>query len=217
VDTNVLGKGNVESTGGGVYAGYRAAGGFALGVGGAISGIKSDSQRSITIPGITQTLNAEVDGTSYQLFGEVAFDLAATDAVRVEPFARLAYVKYDLDGFSEAGGIAALTQTGQKYDATFATVGLRGSTAIGSSASLRGSLGYQHVSGDRSPVSSVALQGTTSRAAIRGVGLDKNSFVGEAGVDFRIGNATSLGVGYSGVIGKNNTDNGVKATLTVGF
>lgn len=217
VDTDRLGEGKVESTGGGVYAGYRAASGFAVGVGGAISSVQGETTRAITVPGLAQTLRSDTDGTSYQLFGEVSFDLAATDAVRIEPFARIAYVEYKLDAYSEGGGFAALSQAKTTYDATFTTVGLRGSTAIGGSASLRGSVGYQHVSGDRSPVSRVALQGTTSNALIRGVGLDKNSFVGEAGVDFRIGANASLGVGYSGVIGKDNKDNGVKATFTLGF
>ncbi|WP_185965165.1 autotransporter-associated beta strand repeat-containing protein [Glacieibacterium frigidum] len=217
VDTQALGKGNIESTGGGAYIGYRPAGGFAVGAGAAISSVKGETSRGIGTARITQSLSSDTDGTVYQVFGEVAYDLAATDAVRIEPFARLAYVKYDLDGYSEAGGFAALTQLDAKYDITVASAGVRGSTAIGGSATLRGSLGYQNISGDRDPIARSAFQGTSSYAAIRGVALDKSSFVGEAGVDFRIGDKASLGVGYSGIIGKNNSDNGVKATFTLGF
>ncbi|TRW16728.1 beta strand repeat-containing protein [Glacieibacterium frigidum] len=217
VETQSLGEGKVESTGGGLYVGYRPAGGFALGAGAAISSVKGETSRTIGTAGIAQSLTGDTDGTVYQVFGEVAYDLAATEAVRIEPFARLAYVKYDLDGYSEAGGFAALTQLDAKYDITVASVGLRGSTSLGGSATLRGSAGYQNVSGDRGPVALSAFQGTSSYAAIRGVALDKSSFVGEAGVDFRLGTTASLGVGYSGVIGKNNSDNGVKATFTLGF
>ena len=68
-----------------------------------------------------------------------------------------------------------------------------------------------------SPVASLAIAGTGQYAAIRSGPLDRSALAAAAGVDFRIGKNAALGVGYSGVIGKNNSDHGVKATLSVGF
>ncbi|QXQ05438.1 autotransporter-associated beta strand repeat-containing protein [Sphingosinicellaceae bacterium] len=217
VDTRGLGKGKVKSTGGGVYAGYRADKGIAFGIGGAASHVRSTENRTVSFPGTSQALTGKTGGTSYQVFGDVSYDLAAAANTRVEPFFRAAYVKYNLDGFSEAGGFTGLNIAKDKYDTTYLTAGLRGSILLGSSAWLRGSAGYQRTTGDRSPVSLVTIQGTSTAAAIRGVALDTSAFAGELGVDATVAKNVTLGAGYSGVLGKNTKDNGVKATLTVGF
>ena len=217
VDTRILGKSSVKTTGGGLYAGYRAPGGFAFGAGGSVGSVKSKTNRAITVPGLTQSLVGHTSGTAYQLFGDLSYDLAAAENTRVEPFVRLAYVSYHVGSLAESGGVAAVSSLSDKYDATFATLGLRASTQVGASASLRGSIGYQHTGGDRSPVASLAIAGTGQYAAIRSVPLDRSALAAEAGVDFRIGKNAALGVGYSGVIDKTNSDNGVKATLSVGF
>ncbi|WP_419816090.1 autotransporter-associated beta strand repeat-containing protein [Glacieibacterium sp.] len=217
VDTRILGTSKVKTTGGGIYGGYRSGQGFSLAVGASVGSVKTHSSRAITVPGLTQVLTGHTSGTSYQVFGDIAYDLAAAEKTRVEPFVRFAYVAYHVDGLAESGGFAGLVSGKQKYDATFTTVGLRASTEIGKTASLRGSLGYQYTGGDRAPIASLSIQGTNQNAGIRSVALDKSAFAGEAGVDVHIGKNSSLGVGYTGVIGKNNSDNGVKATLSVGF
>ena len=217
VDTRGLGKGKVKSTGGGIYGGYRGEKGIAFGIGGAASHVRSSESRTVSFPGTSQGLTGKTGGTSYQAFGEISYDLAAAANTRVEPFFRAAYVEYKVDAFNEAGGFAGLNVAKDKYDTTYLTAGLRGSILLGSSAWLKGSAGYQRTTGDRSPVSLVTIQGTSSQAAIRGVALDKSAFAGELGVDVNLAKNVSLGAGYSGVLGKNTKDNGVKATLTVGF
>ncbi len=217
VDVRALGSGKVRSTGGGGYFGYRGDGGFAFGAGGAASSVKARENRSITVPGIAQSLRGKSDGTTYQGFAEISYDLAAAANTRIEPFVRGAYVAYDLDSFTESGGFAALNVAKAKYDTTVLTAGVRGSVLLGGSASLKGSAGYQRTWGDRSPVALVSLAGTAGQAAIRAVPVDKDAFAGELGVDFRIGSNITLGASYSGVIGKNTQDHGVKGTLSVGF
>ena len=217
VQTPNLGKGKVKSTGGAVYAGYRADKGFAFGIGGAASHVRSTESRTVSFPGTTQPLTGRTSGTSYQGFGDLSYDLAKASNTRIEPFFRAAYVDYKVDGFAEAGGFAGLNVAKGKYDTTYLTAGLRGSFLMGSAAWFRASAGYQRTSGDRTPVSLVQLQGATAQAEIRGVALDKSAFAGEVGIDARLGRNITLGAGYSGVLGKDTKDNGVKATLTVGF
>ena len=101
---------------------------------------------------------------------------------------------------------------------TIGTVGIRGAVAVeGGALSLRGSAGYQRTGGDRTPVAQLALAGTTSFAAIRAVPLDRDAFAGEAGIDVRVTKTVTFGASYTGVIGENVSDNGVKGTLTIGF
>ena len=211
-----LGNSKVKSTGGALYAGYRVDNGFAVGVGGSVAGVKAKGSRAISIPGLGQTLTSQADGTAYQLFGEVAYDLSAAEGTRIEPFARFAYAKYDAKAFGEAGGVAAVSGIKQGYDQSIATAGLRGSFDIGM-ARLSGSLGYQHIGGDRSPVALLTIAGVNQQMAIRSVALDKNAAAIEAQAAFRIGQSATFGIGYSGVIGSNNSDHGARATLTFGF
>ncbi len=216
LDLASLGQSKVESTGGALYAGYRVENGLAVGVGGSVAGVSAKGSRSISIPGLGQTLTSNADGTVYQLFGEVAYDLSAAQGTRIEPFARFAYAKYDAKAFSEAGGVAAVSGAKQNYDQSIATAGVRGSFDIGV-ATLSGSLGYQHIGGDRSPVAVLTIAGVNQPMSIRSVSLDKDAAAIEAQASFRVGKAATLGVGYSGVIGSNNSDHGARATLTVGF
>ncbi len=217
VDTAILGNAKVETTGGAVYAGYRSDNGLALAVGGGVSSVRSRTTRTITVPQLGQTLAAHTSGTSYQAFGEVSFDLGATPNARVEPFARFAYVGFDADAFSETGGFATVFAGQQKFDATFTTVGLRGRASVGNGVELRASAGYQRTGGDRAPAALLSLAGTNNFAAIRAVPLDKDAFAGEAGLDVRLGRNATLGASYTGVLGKRVSDNGIKATLTIGF
>lgn len=217
VEARTLGKGTVKSTGGAIYAGYRGDSGFAAGIGGAVSDVSAKANRSITVPGISQSLKSKDGGTSYQLFGELSYNLAASENTRVEPFVKAAYVEYKSSALTETGGFAALNVAKKSYDQTVVTAGLRGSVLIGGAAWLKGSAGYQNLSGDRAPVALVSLVGTAGQAAIRSVRLDKAAFAGELGLDFAIGSNVTLGAGYSGVIGKHTQDHGGKATLTIGF
>ena len=216
---NDLRSSSVQTTGGGLYVGYRMDDGFAFSAGGTYAGTDFRAGRTITAPGLGQTLQTDAKGNIGQLFGEISYDLAAGANARVEPFARLGWVSLSSDAYSEAGGYAALVGAKGTYDTTFTTLGVRGVYNLGGTvegASLRGSAGWLHTSGDRSPQALVAITGTNSPASIYGVAFDEDAASLEAGVDYSFG-AFRVGVGYVGVLGKNTKDNGVTATLSWGF
>ncbi len=216
IDFDALGNSKVESTGGAVYGGYRQDNGFAIGVGGSIAGVSARASRAITIPGLGQVLTSKSEGTVYQGFVEVSYDLASASTARIEPFARFGYASYDAKTFSEAGGIAAVSGVKQNYNQSITQVGLRGGLVTGS-ATLTASVAYQNVGGDRSPTAQLSIAGLGTTQSIRAVALDKDAVAIEAGASFSIAKRTTLGVSYSGVIGDKNTDHGARATLTVGF
>ena len=211
-----LGESSVKSTGGGVYVGYRPDSGIAVTAGGAYAGTKFRSSRAITAPGLAQGLSTDARGNVGQLFGEISYTLPVSATVKAEPFARIGWVHLKADAFSEAGGYAAVGGGEQTYETTFTTLGARGSTTLSGGFGLRGSVGWQHASGDRSPAALLALQGTNSPASITGVAFDKDAAALEASAVYSFG-AGSFSVGYNGVLGKNVKDNGVTATLSWGF
>jgi uncharacterized protein with beta-barrel porin domain len=212
-----LGQTNLSSTGGAIYAGWRQAGqGFVINAGGAVAGTNFDGSRSITAPGLTQTLNSDYNGTSWQLFGEVAFDVAASDTIRVEPFARYAYANTGNGGWFETGGIAALETDDFDSNVSIVNVGGRAATNL-QGFDLMGSVSWQGTYGDRNGLTYMSIIGVNSPAGIQAVGLDENSIALEFQARYAITPTISLGVGYSGLYGSNNSDSGVRGTLTVGF
>ncbi|MEY2882906.1 MAG: hypothetical protein RL490_630, partial [Pseudomonadota bacterium] len=217
VTMNTLGTSRLESIGGGLYAGYRQAdSGFAISAGASIAGNKARSNRAITATGLAQSLTNTVNGTSYQLFGEVAFDLVKSAETRIEPFARIGLAKVDSGDLTEAGGAAAVTAAKQSNDLSQVTVGLRGAYTIGSTT-LMGSAGWLRTGGDRNGLTVLGIAGMGTTSNIAAVALDRDAVALEAQARFSLSGTVSLGVGYSGVIGSNNNDHGARATLTVGF
>ena len=204
----------VRSLGGAIYAGYRqAGGGFAVGAGAAVADTRFKGRRSITVPGVVQSLASRSGGTTYQIFGEVSYDLAKSDTARIEPFVRAAYARIDAGGLTETGGVAAVRAGKQGNDLTTTTAGLRGAYAIGK-ATLSGSAAYQRTSGDRSAPTDLSIVGVTNPFRVRSVALDRSAAALEAQASFRLAPRVTLGIGYSGVIGSNNTDHGGRGTLT---
>ena len=216
LDHYALGQSKVESTGGGVYAGYRQEHGFAAAAGASIAGIKARSSRTITVPGLGQTLAGRSDGNTYQAFADVSYDLAATAGTRIEPFARFAWVSLTTAAFTETGGSAALTASHGSASTQLTTAGLRGAIDL-KGFTLKASAGAQHTGGDRSPVALLALAGSNSPAAISAVPIDKWALAADLSGEFRLAPNATFAIGYSGVNGKRTRDNGVRGTLTYGF
>ena len=216
LDRYTLGRSRVESTGGGIYAGYRQDHGFAAAAGAAISGIKARSNRTITVPGLGQNLAGRSDGNTYQAFADVSYDLATSAGTQIEPFARFAWVSLDTAAFTETGGSGALTASHGSASTQIATAGLRGAVAL-KGFTIKASAGAQHTGGDRSPVALLALAGSNSPASISAVPVDKWALAADVSGEFRLARNTTFAVGYSGVNGKRTRDNGVRGTLTFGF
>jgi outer membrane autotransporter protein len=214
---SVIGDARVRSTGGALYAGYRDVSGFSVGVGGSMAGTRSTSNRAITAPGLTQALRGSVGGTTYQLFGELAYDIAASATAQVTPFARYAYVNHRSNAFGETGGIAAVNGVRENNDLSVITAGLRAGFQIGGGSTITGSAGWQTITGDRSPLATLSLTGVNQPMNIFAAALDKNAAALEAKANFKVSTNATIGIGYSGVIGSNNQDHGARATLSFGF
>jgi autotransporter-associated beta strand protein len=216
VELASLGNSRVESTGGAIYGGWRQADGLAIGAGGSIAGNSATSNRAITAPGLGQSLRARVNGTTYQVFGELAYDLAKAENARVEPFARLAHAKVESGVLRETGGVAALVADQQSVDLTQLTLGVRGAFAI-KKATITGSAGWLRSGGDRAATTAVGITGVGTTSEVQTVALDREALALDVQARLSLGGRATLGVGYSGVIGKQNSDHGARATLTLGF
>ena len=217
LDFATLGNSKLETTGGTIYAGYRQPGqGFEVGLGGTFAGNSAKGSRAVSIPGLQQSLTSNINGKTYQIFAEVAYDLIPGDTVRAEPFARVAHVQINSNGFTETGGIAALVGSGQNNELTVVDVGGRGAIRTGI-AELSASAAWHRSSGDLTGLTYSSITGLNSPAGIRAVAIDRDAVALEAKADFSLTPTIKLGAGYSGVIGSKNSDHGARATLTIGF
>ncbi|BCG91070.1 hypothetical protein MesoLj113c_71800 [Mesorhizobium sp. 113-3-9] len=200
----------------GLYGGtnWRA---IAFRTGAAYSWSSISTRRSVAFDGFADALSADYDAGTAQIFGEFAYK-ADAGQFKFEPFANLAYVSVHTNGFTEQGGPAALASAGSTTDATFTTLGLRGSTEFalgGVNATARGMLGWRHAFGDIKPLSTVTFAGG-DRFTIAGVPIGRDSALIEAGLDLLLAPNAKLGLSYTGQFG-GGVDQGAKVDLGVTF
>jgi autotransporter-associated beta strand protein len=217
IQTSGFGQSTVETTGGAVYAGYRHdGGGLVVNAGLSASGNRAVGSRSITAPGLAQSLNSRISGNTYQAFGEIAFDLAASANARLEPFARFSYTWVRSGAFAETGSYAATFGARQTAQLGTSTLGLRGGMNVGA-AQISGSAGWLHYTGDLDAPTLISITGVNTPARIRSAALPRNAFALQADASFRVSSQVTMGLGYSGALSSKYTDHGVRGTLTVGF
>ena len=130
----------------GAYAGHDIDA-WRLSTGVAYSWHRADVKRDLQYGDVSAKQKAKVDATTTQVFGEAAYRLNLQPLV-LEPFANLAYVHLDSDGFTEKGDAAALKSSGDQRDAVLGTLGVRAIKTINLSGSQKldvsGHLGWQH-------------------------------------------------------------------------
>jgi len=214
----LAGSSTVETVGGTVYGGYRRDGGVVVNGGISIAGARTSGSRAITLAGFAQSLPGPTTGSSYQFFGEAAYDLAASADRRIEPFARVAHVRADMGSLSETGGVAALAAAKQGHDITVINLGGRvGANIAGGKAALNAGASWQGTSGDRDAATVIGIPALGQNGLIRTVQIDRSALSLQADAAVNLSPAIRLSLGYSGLIGQRNSDHGGRATLMVAF
>jgi outer membrane autotransporter protein len=206
-------SGDSDNTYLGIYAGTQW-GALGLRLGAAYSWNDIETSRSTG----ADTLDASYDAGTTQVFGELGYRID-TQAATFEPFAGLAYVGVDSDGFTEDGGAAALTVDGGSTDTTFTTLGLRASTGflLGSVRTTAHAMaGWRHAFGDVTPTSVNAFAGGAP-FTVAGVPIAEDAAVLEAGFDLDITEQATFGVSYNGQLGDQAQDHALSATLKMRF
>ncbi|PCR96044.1 autotransporter outer membrane beta-barrel domain-containing protein [Pseudomonas fluorescens] len=130
----------------GAYAGHEM-GAWRLSTGAAYSWHRADVKRDLQYGDVSAKQKTKVDAATTQVFGEAAYRLNLQPLV-LEPFANLAYVHLDSDGFTEKGDAAALKSSGDQRDAVLSTLGVRAIKTINLSGTQKldvsGHFGWQH-------------------------------------------------------------------------
>lgn len=202
----------------GVYGGAQW-GELAFRTGGAYTWHDISTSRNVAFAGFTDSLKADYDAGTGQVFGELAYGFKMGEA-RFEPFANLAHVNLHTDGFTEKGGTAALTTGSSTTDMTFTTLGMRASTNFdlnGTAVTARGMIGWRHGFGGMTPTSRMRFAGAGDAFTIAGVPVARNVAVLEAGLDVALTPNADFGVSYGAQFGSGAVDQSLKANLNIRF
>lgn len=179
-----------------------------------------DTHRRVSFGDIAETDMASYSAKSVQLFGEAAYRIDTAYAA-VEPFAAAAYTHLKTDGFSETGGIAALSAPASATDLTTTTLGLRAARAFtlgnATTVTARAMAGWRHAYGDVAPQAQFAFVSGGDSFAVSGQPMAQDTALIEAGLAFDVGKATTIGLTYTGAFSSQVKDNAVKADLTIRF
>lgn len=176
-----------------------------------------ETSRVVAFDGLSNQLTADYNAATTQVFGELGYKVDA-GKVQLQPFANLAYVNVDTDGFTEKGGAAALTSAGEGTSVPFTTLGVRAATKfnLGSvTATARATVGWRHAFED-TPEASFAF-GNGDTFTIAGAPIAQDAAVVEAGLDVAFSPKATLGLQYSGQLASRAQDHAFSANLNIKF
>lgn len=187
--------------------------------GAAYSQHETSTNRTVSMPGFTDSLFSTRLGGTGQVFGEVGYKFAFDSGLIVEPFVNLAHASLYSGGFDERGGAAALSGGASYASSTELTIGLRGETSFDLGdiqATAKGMIGWRNGIGTVDPTSTHAFS-NGSAFTVAGASLPQGAAVIEAGLDLKLSPNVDLGFAYDGQISSALQQHGVKANLSVKF
>ncbi|MGV2077961.1 MULTISPECIES: autotransporter outer membrane beta-barrel domain-containing protein [unclassified Rhizobium] len=179
---------------------------------------EASTRRDIAFGTFADQLSANYASATSQILADLSWTYE-WDALKVQPFANLAYINLDTDAFQEQGGDAALSVTGGNAAITSSTVGLRWAMDWPESElplSVSGLLGWRHIGGDVTPYSRMTFSGS-SPFIIAGTEMPRDSVVAEIGVAAKLSKSSRLTLSYSGAFGKGLRSNAIQMNLVTSF
>ncbi|MFT8418649.1 MAG: autotransporter domain-containing protein [Acetobacter sp.] len=207
------GHGNTVSLGG--YAGTHW-GALNLKLGVAYTWTMLGLQRNVAFPGYSDRLSSNYMAGTAQGFAEMGYRLHTRYGI-AEPFANLAYVNLQTNGYHEHGGAAALRGYGTDAGVGFSTLGVKASSTLNIGKMLfipHASLAYRRAFGLTTPTAhSTFIAGGSGSMDIAGVPLSVNAAVIDTGLSARLSDRIKIGLSYIGQYGNQSVDSGVKGSV----
>ncbi|WP_406642633.1 autotransporter domain-containing protein [Pseudomonas californiensis] len=201
----------------GVYGGAKW-GALGLRLGAVRTWHELTAKRTLDLPGSSERLKHDYQAATNQVFGELGYAIELGNA-QLEPFANLAHVRLDTEGFDESSNAISLENKSQDNHVTFSTLGVRAAThlSVGSvDVKPNATLGWRRAYGDVTPESRAAFRGGDT-FELSGAPIARNAAVVGAGVDLGLSETLSVGVSYNGQMGSDTSDQALNARVTLVF
>jgi len=213
----VASSADVDSFEMGLYGGTKVSG-FGLRGGASFTLHNIDTSRTVVAGILTNHLTASNNATTAQVFGEVGYAIPG-EMVSFEPFASAAYMSVRTDGYTETGGPAALTVSGDTTNMGTTTLGSRASVDFklaDTPATLTGTAGWRHAFGTLNPDTTAAFSGGTP-FTVSGTPMARDTAVVGVNLGAALTASMSLGVSYDGEFGNGANNNTVQARVAFAF
>lgn len=180
---------------------------------------QNNNSRQVTVGPLVRTASSDYSARSATLTAEVGRTLPKSGTLQLTPFVGMSYSRIERSAFSESGAGAANLQVARSnQDSLRSSLGLRvtNSQTLAGGASLDTDFeaAWVHEFGDRAATLSAAFSGApTTEFLIDGPALDRDRVRLGAGVISRIGEATTLRLGYQGELADSDTHHTFSATF----
>ncbi|WLG98512.1 autotransporter domain-containing protein [Pseudomonas sp. FP198] len=203
----------------GAYA-VRQEGPLALRLGAVYGSHDGNTERHVAFNGFRDRLKGRYDATTQQVFGQVGYNLDVGQ-FDIEPYVQLGYQRYQRDAYVEKGGDAALRYHDQAQEHYSSDLGLRLARPFvfdqGMRLTPRVDVGWKHLYGDIRGSSHQHLVNGGNTYTIKGVELDRDSLLWQAGLDFAVSPRHTLGLNYNGETGQDNRNGALTAQWRMTF
>jgi subtilase-type serine protease len=203
----------------GAYAGHEI-GAWRLSTGAAYSWHRADVKRDLQYGDVSAKQKAKVDAATTQVFGEAAYRLNL-QPLALEPFANLAYVHLDTEGFTEKGDAAALKSSGDQRDAVLSTLGVRAVKRFNLSAAqaldLSGHLGWQHSLSDIESEQHLRFASGSTPYAVESSALVRDAALVGVQASLALSKDVRVNLDYNGQLANREKSHGVGLSLNWQF
>jgi fibronectin-binding autotransporter adhesin len=184
--------------------------------GGAVYGWqKVNTSRTLAFGNVNGHADSRYNANTTQVFADASYEFALGRST-IAPFANIAYDRISTDAVHENGNVAALDVASDDSAVTVSTLGVRGSFQLDDRGGLRAnvSAGWQHASGDVTPVANERFAAGGNVFSVSGVPVAKNAAAISGGISFQVTPSVTVDATYGGQFGHQATDQSARMSLT---
>ena len=176
-----------------------------------------DTDRSMVLSDIDQSVSGEYDAETFGAFARAGFKIPVGNGA-IEPFIGVNWSRFERGGFAESGGTLALDAAAEKADWTFGSIGFKSIVPLdpGSPFSVSMSAEWQHALGDRDAEATLSFS-EGEAFTIAGAPLARDAALADLALNYRLADRIMAGLGYQGTIADYGMTNAVRASLSIGF
>jgi len=212
-------RASVDSYHLGAYAGHEI-GALRLSGGATYSWHRADVKRELQYGEVSGKQKAKVDAHTTQVFTEAAYRLNL-QPLALEPFANLAYVHLNMDGFTEKGDAAALKGGDDSRDVVLSTLGMRALKTFNvndhQQLEVSGTLGWQHNLSGTDSERHLAFASNSTAFSVESSPMVRDAALVGARVSLALTKDARVNLDYNGLLASREKIHGVGLSLDWAF
>jgi autotransporter-associated beta strand protein len=175
-----------------------------------------NTRRTVSFAGFSDHDDTRYDGDVLHAFGELGYAVPVAGGT-VEPFIGGSALRVHNDGFTERGGDAALAGLGHSDTVEFSEVGLKIATPVVENVTAHAGVAWQHAFGAVSPDAVLRFDGGDTTFSVTGAHLSRDAVTPTLDISWQMAPKVRLTAGYTGLIGRQGSENSGRLALGIAF